>query len=86
MSSIEADFKKAAEDVKVLEKRPDNNALLKLYGLFKQANYGDCNDSRPSMFQFEAKAKWEAWKSNNGLSKENAMKQYVDLVNSLKQS
>eukprot|EP00730_Choanoeca_flexa_P015883 TRINITY_DN7397_c0_g2_i2.p1 TRINITY_DN7397_c0_g2~~TRINITY_DN7397_c0_g2_i2.p1 ORF type:complete len:119 (+),score=32.54 TRINITY_DN7397_c0_g2_i2:29-385(+) len=30
--------------------------------------------------QFEAKAKWDAWTSAKGMSKEDAMKAYVDLL------
>lgn len=36
-------FNKAAEDVKNLKEQPDNDDLLQLYGLYKQATVGDVN-------------------------------------------
>ena len=36
MSELETQFKEAAERVKTLEKKPDNETLLKLYALYKQ--------------------------------------------------
>jgi hypothetical protein len=37
------DFQQAAEDVKKLTKKPTDDEMLKVYGLFKQATVGDCN-------------------------------------------
>jgi len=51
--------------------------LLSLYALYKQATLGDCNDPKPRFYNVKAKAKWEAWTAKRGLSKEEAMKQYV---------
>lgn len=45
---------------------------------FKQATIGDINTSRPGMMDFTGKAKWDAWKKNEGLSSEDAKKQYVE--------
>lgn len=59
--------------------------MLDLYGLFKQANVGDVNTARPGMLDFKGKAKWDAWKSREGMSKEDAMTAYVALVASLKE-
>jgi diazepam-binding inhibitor (GABA receptor modulator, acyl-CoA-binding protein) len=39
-----------------------------MYGLFKQATVGDVNIERPGMFSMEGKAKWDAWKANEGAS------------------
>lgn len=36
-------FKKAAEDVKNLTKKPTDEELLIIYGLFKQGSIGDVN-------------------------------------------
>jgi hypothetical protein len=36
MADLKAKFEKAAEDVKKLSERPDNDTLLKLYALYKQ--------------------------------------------------
>lgn len=38
-----SDFEKAAEAVKTLSKKPSNDTMLKIYGLYKQATVGDVN-------------------------------------------
>ena len=54
---------------------------LSLYGLFKQARQGDAKDSEaPSYFRAVAYAKFQAWKKNLGMSKDEAERQYVELV------
>jgi diazepam-binding inhibitor (GABA receptor modulator, acyl-CoA-binding protein) len=60
-----------------------NEEMLELYALFKQANVGDVNTARPGMMDFKGKAKWDAWKKVEGMSKEDAMDKYVELVKSL---
>ena len=42
---MEAEFRKAADEVQRLSKKPNNSDLLTLYGLYKQATEGDCNTS-----------------------------------------
>ena len=42
---MEAEFRKAADEVQRLQKKPNNSDLLTLYGLYKQATEGDCNTS-----------------------------------------
>ena len=51
---------------------------LDLYKYYKQALEGDNEAEEPSTIQFKAKKKWEAWKSVEGMSKADAMKEYVD--------
>ena len=53
---------------------------LKFYSLFKQASEGDVKGSQPWAVQLEARAKWDAWNALKGMSKEEAMKKYVELV------
>ena len=78
-------FEQSIVNSKTLVEKPDNETLLKLYSLFKQATEGDNDDSGPAnTFDFVAKFKHEAWAKLKGLSKEDAMKQYVDLVAQLK--
>ncbi|CAM9467960.1 unnamed protein product, partial [Phaeothamnion confervicola] len=48
-----------------------------LYGLYKQANVGDVNTTRPGMFDVAGKAKWDAWNILKGKSKEEAMEAYI---------
>lgn len=76
-------FTEAAEKVKTLSERPDDNTLLKLYGLYKQATIGNCNISQPWAVQIEARAKWEAWSSHFGKCKQIAENEYIQLVERL---
>nr|AAH99293.1 MGC116485 protein [Xenopus laevis] len=67
--SPQADFDKAAEDVKKLKTRPTDDELKELYGLYKQSTVGDINIDCPGMLELKAKAKWEAWNSKKGFVK-----------------
>nr|ABI14372.1 acyl-CoA-binding protein [Pfiesteria piscicida] len=55
-----------------------NDRKLKLYAFFKQLNEGDVTGSRPGMFSWEARAKFDAWTEVKGLDKEACMKGYVE--------
>ncbi|KAG2226641.1 hypothetical protein INT45_005127, partial [Circinella minor] len=59
-----------------------NDQKLKVYSLFKQATVGDCNVSKPSLFEFVGRAKWDAWNELRGMSMENAKQTYVETVES----
>ena len=84
-STLKSLFDKAVEESKTLTERPDNETLLKLYSLFKQSTEGDCAGDPPSNpFDFVNKAKYDAWSALRGTPADNAMQQYVDLVNTLK--
>ena len=78
-------FEEAAEDSKDLRERPSNDTLLQLYSLYKQSIEGDVNVDPPSNpFDFVSRAKYDAWASLKGKTKETAMQEYVDLINKLK--
>jgi diazepam-binding inhibitor (GABA receptor modulating acyl-CoA-binding protein) len=82
---LKEQFEKAAKDSKQLPSKPDNETLLKLYSLYKQGTEGDVNTDPPSNpFDFVNKAKHEAWTSIKGKSKDEAMQEYVALVEKLK--
>lgn len=78
-------FQQAADTIK--EKGKDLNLSdankLKLYGLYKQATVGDNNTEKPSFYQLEQKAKWNAWDAEKGKSKAVAEAEYIALVNAL---
>lgn len=78
------DFDVAAEEAKTLPDSINNDDKLALYGLFKQATIGDVNTSRPGIFDPKGRAKWDAWEKNKGMSSEDAMKKYIELVEQLK--
>lgn len=78
-------FEQAVADSKTLHEKPDNDTLLKLYSLYKQGTQGDATGDGPAnTFDFVAKFKYEAWAELKGVSKEDAMQQYIDLVAKLK--
>nr|XP_014341079.1 PREDICTED: acyl-CoA-binding protein isoform X2 [Latimeria chalumnae] len=58
--------------------------MLDIYSLYKQATVGDINTARPGMLDFAGKAKWDAWEARQGMSKEAAMKAYIQKVEELK--
>lgn len=84
MSDVEAKFEIATRESKELGQRPDDDNLLKLYALYKQATEGDVSGERPSFADFVGAAKFDAWEKVKGKSRDEAMQQYVDLVESLK--
>jgi diazepam-binding inhibitor (GABA receptor modulating acyl-CoA-binding protein) len=84
MSDLKAKFEQAVADSKNLPERPDNQTLLKLYALFKQASTGDVDGKRPGFTDMVGRAKWDAWNELKGTSADDAMKQYVDLIDELK--
>ncbi len=84
MSDLQARFETAAQEVQELPKRPDNDVLLKLYALYKQATAGDVSGRRPGFTDFAGRAKYDAWKKLKGTSQEEAMQAYIDLVDRLK--
>jgi len=84
MSDLEKRFAQAQQDVNGLPSRPDNETMLKLYALFKQATKGDAAGDPPGGFDFVARAKFDAWRAVKGTPAKDAMQRYVDLVESLR--
>lgn len=82
---LTAQFEQAVAESKTLSQKPDNNTLLSLYSLYKQATEGDAGGDAPSNpFDFVAKAKYNAWEEQKGKSRDTAMQEYIDLVAKLK--
>jgi acyl-CoA-binding protein len=79
-------FADATARVEKLGTRPSNDRLLELYGLYKQATEGDVTGSRPGMLDLRGRAKFDAWSKRKGLSKDDAMKGYVALVDALEKA
>jgi diazepam-binding inhibitor (GABA receptor modulator, acyl-CoA-binding protein) len=84
MATSKATFDKAVADSKNLPEKPDNATLLKLYALYKQASSGDVEGKRPGFTDMVGRAKWDAWNEIKGKSGDEAMKEYVELIESLK--
>jgi acyl-CoA-binding protein len=83
MSDLKAQFETAVANSKNLAERPDNMTLLKLYGLYKQGSSGDNNEPKPGFSDMVARAKWDAWNALKGKPADEAMQQYIDLIESL---
>jgi acyl-CoA-binding protein len=83
VDTLQSQFEAAAQAATNLPARPDNETMLKLYALFKQAKTGDVAGNRPGMFDVVGRAKYDAWAGLKGMSREAAMQAYVDLVAAL---
>ena len=82
--SLQEQFTQAQAESKNLPERPDNMTLLKIYALYKQGSSGDAQGERPGMTDFVNRAKFDAWAALKGTSQDEAMQQYIDLVEELK--
>ena len=83
MADLKAEFEAAVANSKNLSERPDNATLLKLYALYKQGTAGDNAEKKPGFGDMVGRAKWEAWNGLKGLSGDDAMQQYIALIESL---
>jgi acyl-CoA-binding protein len=78
-------FDIAVKEVEELKERPSNDTLLQLYSFYKQSTEGDNRMPPPeNPFDFVAKAKHESWLALVGKSTEEAMQEYIALVEKLK--
>ena len=84
MANLQASFDAAVAASKQLPEKPDNMTLLKIYALYKQASEGDAEGKRPGFTDMVGRAKYDAWAAVKGTSKDAAMQDYVDLIESLK--
>ena len=84
MSDLKARFETAVAESKSLPDKPDNMTLLKIYALYKQASVGDVDGKRPGFTDLVGRAKWDAWNALLGAPGDQAMQDYIDLIESLK--
>ena len=80
---LKAKFEAAAAAAKTTKKKPDNATLLKLYAFYKQATEGDVQGERPGGFDFVGGAKFDAWSKQKGMSRDDAMQNYIKVVDKL---
>ena len=83
--SLQQQFAQAQADSRNLPERPDNLTLLAIYGLYKQASAGDASGERPGFTDAVGRAKFDAWDGFKGTAPDAAMRQYVALIEELKQ-
>lgn len=84
VSDLKARFEAAVASSKSLSERPDNTTLLKLYALYKQSVDGDVEGKRPGFTDMVGRAKYDVWAESKGLASDEAMRQYIALIESLK--
>ncbi len=83
MADLKSRFDAAVANSKNLSERPDNATLLKIYALYKQATAGDNTEKKPGFGDMVGRAKWDDWNGLKGTSGDDAMQQYVDLIEEL---
>lgn len=82
MTGQNARFDEVVEKIRILPaegaKKPSAELKLRLYGLYRQALDGDCVGAAPGLFDPVGRLKHEAWARNRGLSRDEAMRLYVE--------
>lgn len=76
--TLAEEFEAAVKRVNGLAAAPPTNVMLELYGLYKQASAGDATGSRPGMMDVRGRAKYDAWASRKGMSRDDAMRAYIE--------
>ncbi|XP_016520377.1 acyl-CoA-binding domain-containing protein 5A-like isoform X2 [Poecilia formosa] len=83
--SLEAKFTAAVKVIRSLPDegpfQPSDDMMLMFYSYYKQATMGPCHFPRPTGFwDTGGKAKWDAWSSLGNMTKEEAMKSYIEHI------
>jgi len=81
--SLADEFQASVDRMNASPQTPSPTEQLKLYGLFKQAKFGDTQDKRPGMTKIRERAKFDAWAGHTGTSQDDAMRKYMALVEQL---
>ncbi len=86
MSDLKQQFEQAVHYVQNAQGnfKPSNDVKLEFYALFKQATEGDVSGKKPGLTDFVGRAKYNAWESVKGMSKDKAMQSYIAKLESLK--
>ncbi|MEI2717275.1 MAG: acyl-CoA-binding protein [Candidatus Nanopelagicales bacterium] len=83
MSDLDERFEAAVAASKTLTTAPDQDTMLSMYALFKQANEGDVSGKRPGFTNPVGRAKFDAREKISGMSADQAKQDYIALVDSL---
>lgn len=78
-----SEFENASKCALTLNELTNENKL-KLYGLYKQALFGNINIEKPNFWKRVDLAKWYAWNDNKNIDKEDAKRKYIELVDEFK--
>ena len=76
------DYQTLKEKLKKMDSKLTRDISLMVYGLEKHIEEGPCpkNAEKPPLIQMEERFQFEAWEKNRGISKEEAMDKYRELV------
>ncbi len=81
-NSVAVQFQKAFESISAIEESLAPDVMLKLYAFYKQASLGD-QATLPKNPNVRDAFKLNAWSQLEGMSKEQAMKEYIQLAQSI---
>ena len=82
-STGDTEFRFVSEYAHNLKEASTDEEMLLLYGLYKQALYGNIKSSPPFIFTMKQRKKWIAWKCQAGKASSKCKKEYINLVYSL---
>jgi acyl-CoA-binding protein len=87
-SNLKNDFKSAVAHIQGggdASIKPTREQQLQFYSLFKQATRGPARKAgkKPSRLRIVAYTKWNAWNSLGNMSKDQAMKKYIQTLTSM---
>eukprot|EP00794_Sanderia_malayensis_P003199 gene3199-3673_t len=81
VTDLEVKFQSAVNLIRSLPKQgqfqPSYEDASKVYGYYKQAQLGPCNQQKPGFWDVVGRAKWNAWSELGEMSKEEAKEYYV---------
>ena len=81
-TDLDIQFKEAFNKISKLKKALAPDIMLKFYAFYKQANFGN-NFSYDSSQDIRNAFKFNAWMQLNGMSAEDAKKEYIKLANTI---
>lgn len=83
-ASLQDQFDAAAAKARETPVSGSNVTKLQIYGLFKQATEGPIGDrKRPAVYDLTGRAKYDRWKELGNMPQDEAMQQYIALINTL---
>ncbi|KAK9496728.1 hypothetical protein O3M35_013021 [Rhynocoris fuscipes] len=85
--SCEEKFNAAVSVIRNLPKngsyQPSHELMLRFYAYYKQATEGPAKGQRPGFWDVIKRAKWDAWAKLGDMSREEAMRRYVEELNKI---
>lgn len=87
MSDLKDKFDEAVKwvrDSPEEEFKPSNETKLEFYSLYKQATEGDVSGKKPKFTDIAGRAMYGAREKLKGMSREKAMKIYVERINEVR--